>query len=49
MITADKEKHDLQEFEQRYGVNLSELLFSKRDRAEHEQMRRADAGGVRLL
>jgi hypothetical protein len=29
----------LQEFERRYGVNLSDLLFSERDRAEHERMR----------
>lgn len=29
----------LQAFEHRYGVNLSDLLFSERDRAEHEQMR----------
>lgn len=29
----------LREFERRYGVNLSDLLFSERDRAEHEQMR----------
>jgi hypothetical protein len=29
----------LQEFEQRYGVNLSDLIFNERDRAEHEQIR----------
>ena len=29
----------LQEFERRYDVNLSDLLFSERDRAEHKHMR----------
>ncbi|MCD6555159.1 MAG: hypothetical protein J7M16_14265 [Anaerolineae bacterium] len=30
----------LQEFEQSYGVNLSDLLFSEQDCAEHEQLRK---------
>lgn len=43
--TPEQRAHDLptarslQEFEQRYGVSLSDLLFSERDRTEHAQMR----------
>lgn len=43
--TPQQRAHDLpfarslQEFERRYGVNLSDLLFSERDRAEHDQLR----------
>jgi len=33
----------LQEFEQRYGVNLTDLLFSERDRTQHEQLRKEHA------
>ena len=33
----------LQEFERRYGVNLTDLLFSERDCAEHEQLRKEHA------
>lgn len=29
----------LQQFEETYGVNLTDLLFSERDKAEHEAMR----------